>query len=319
MQIRREEIRTGLLVIVSLGILTAILLALGAPGVFRAVNTFNIFFDNAGGLKQGAPVMLAGRKIGQVVKLMSPIPQGDRPKNFESYECIVQVSVERGSKIFNEVHVRMLSYSLLGEQVIDFASGDENSKLAPNNAYFIGERAKDFAQSIAEAVSVIKNVVTPVALEAQKTMTELRSTADNLKQLTAPGSNVDQAVIKFRDLGQNLVELSGPGGKLQGTLDNLQALTGPNSHLQSALQNADKVTGDLARNKDIEVSLRNFREASDQLKGTMSTLGPQFQQIGSNLEQATDTVKRQPWRLIYPTTKKYPADKPVLRSQPRLR
>jgi hypothetical protein len=26
------------------------------------------------------------------------------------------------------------------------------------------------------------------------------------------------------------------------------------------------------------------------------------------LEQASDTVKRQPWRLIWPTTKKYPAE-----------
>src|SRR5438874_2601044 len=108
MQIRREEIRTGLLVIVSIAIITAVLLALGAPGVFKPVNVYNVFFDNAGGLKQGAPVMLAGRKIGQVTKLNSPVPAQDRPKDYPAYEAIIEVTVNRDAKIFKTVKVRML-------------------------------------------------------------------------------------------------------------------------------------------------------------------------------------------------------------------
>jgi hypothetical protein len=30
--------------------------------------------------------------------------------------------------------------------------------------------------------------------------------------------------------------------------------------------------------------------------------------VALNLEQASDTVKRQPWRLIWPSTKKYDGD-----------
>jgi len=37
-------------------------------------------------------------------------------------------------------------------------------------------------------------------------------------------------------------------------------------------------------------------------------LSVQFKQVGENLTEATDTVKRQPWRMIWPTTKKYPND-----------
>src|SRR6059058_2196007 len=65
MQLQRNEIMTGLLVI--------ILVLLGAPGLFRPLVTYKIYFDNAAGIKQGAPVMLAGRKIGQVQKLYSPV------------------------------------------------------------------------------------------------------------------------------------------------------------------------------------------------------------------------------------------------------
>src|SRR3954471_21656323 len=79
MQIRRNEVLTGLLVVATLAGLTGILVLLGAPGLFRPLTTYRIYFDNAAGIKQGAPVLLAGRKIGQVSKLYSPVsPEEDR-------------------------------------------------------------------------------------------------------------------------------------------------------------------------------------------------------------------------------------------------
>ncbi len=64
---------TGLLVIGTIAVVAFILVLLGAPGLFRPLVTYKIYFDNAAGIKQGAPVMLAGRKIGQVQKLFSPV------------------------------------------------------------------------------------------------------------------------------------------------------------------------------------------------------------------------------------------------------
>ena len=61
---------TGLLVIATIAVVAFVLVLLGAPGLFRPLVTYKIYFDNAAGIKQGAPVMLAGRKIGQVQKLI---------------------------------------------------------------------------------------------------------------------------------------------------------------------------------------------------------------------------------------------------------
>lgn len=318
MQIRREEIRTGLLVVVSVAIITGVLLAIGAPGVFKPVNTYRIFFDNAGGLKQGAPVMLAGRKIGQVTNLFSPVPFDDRPPKHKDYEALVEVRVDRIAKVHREIHVRMLSYSLLGEQVIDFASGDPESNLAQNGDYFVGEREKDFTSAITDAVNVIKNVVTPVAQQAQQTMQELSATADNLQKLTAPGSNIDQTVVRFREFGDNLVQISGSDGILNRSLANVEALTGPEGPLHQSLANIDRITNELIKQDKINKTLNNFQQASKQLSVTLDNLGPRFDAIGQNLEQATDTVKRQPWRLIWPSTKKYPAENniPIRRAEP---
>lgn len=315
MQIRREEIRTGLLVVASLAIVTGVLLAIGAPGVFKATNTYRIYLDNAAGLNQGAPVMLAGRKIGQVTNLFSPVPMSDRPEGYKGYETLVQVQVDRSAQIYNKVAVHMLSTSLLGQEIIDFSNGDETSKLAPDGSYFIGIRSKDFAEAISDAVNVIQETVVPVAKQAQETMKELSATADNLKLLTAPGSNVDQAVVHFRQFGDNLVQISSSTGSLQKSLNNVQSLTGPDGHLDQALSNIDRVTKQLTDQDRISKTMQNLQEATATLNATINNLTPRFNTIATNLEQATDTVKHQPWRLIYPVTKSYPETRPPLRSR----
>ncbi len=73
MQLQRNEILTGLLVIGTIGVIAFLLVLLGAPGLFRPLVTYGVYFDNAAGIKPGAVVMLAGRKIGQVQKLYSPL------------------------------------------------------------------------------------------------------------------------------------------------------------------------------------------------------------------------------------------------------
>src|SRR3982074_934837 len=71
MQLQRNEVMTGLVVVGTVAIITAVLILLGAPGLFRPLVIYKIYVDNAAGIKQGAAVMLAGRKIGEVAKNIS--------------------------------------------------------------------------------------------------------------------------------------------------------------------------------------------------------------------------------------------------------
>src|SRR5919201_1418493 len=88
MQLQRNEIMTGLLVIGTIAIVAFLLVLLGAPGLFRPLVTYKIYFDNAAGIKPGAPVMLAGRKIGQVVKLYSPVPPEEEKQAQQSASAV---------------------------------------------------------------------------------------------------------------------------------------------------------------------------------------------------------------------------------------
>src|SRR5438093_11965837 len=88
MQLQKNEIMTGLLVVGTVAVLVFVLVLLGAPGLFRPLVTYKIYFDNAAGIKQGAVVMLAGRKIGQVQKLYSPVSPKEERKAEEAAAAI---------------------------------------------------------------------------------------------------------------------------------------------------------------------------------------------------------------------------------------
>ena len=316
MNILRNEIRTGLLVVLSLAALVALLLYLGAPGVFVPQHTYRIYFDNGGGIKPGAQVLLAGRKIGQVRALFSPVPEKDRPT--PKMETLIEVQVDRAAKIYNKVKAQMTQNSLLGESVIDFTNGEEASGLAADGASFLGDRPG----GLADAVPAVLEKLDPALTKVTATLDSLQKTADNLTKLTADGADLPVAFSEFKKTGTNLDELTGPDGPLRLALKNIEALTGddgklgktfghlaeitgPESALAHTLQNAEKFTASLTNNRDVEVTLRNFRNASENLSRTITNLGTQFSAVGENLNQASDTVKRQPWRLIWPSTKKY--------------
>jgi paraquat-inducible protein B len=98
---------------------------------------------------------------------------------------------------------------------------------------------------------------------------------------------------------------------------NLDKLTGPDSSLNKTLKNAEKVTAELSGNKDIGGTLHNLKETSAHLNTTVADLSVQFKKVGQNLTEASDTVKRQPWRLIWPSTKKYDSESRIAPPQPR--
>jgi ABC-type transporter Mla subunit MlaD len=302
MQLKTNEIRTGLFVIGTIAVLAFVLIVLGAPGIFRSLVTYRIYVDNAAGIKLGAPVMLAGRKIGQVAKLYSPVSREEEQRAEEvtnafhpgeatptptpasagpKYEARIDVQVDKSAIVYRDAHTRLMQLGLLGDMAIDITQGTESSGRARDGEVFAGERVPDFSEAAAKMLEVIK----PVAAEATSTMQELQTTAQNLNQLTAHNSELDLALAQFKTFGEHLVDL-----------------TAPNSPLSMSLKNIQQISDQLSKNNNLQVTLENFRVSSQKLKTTMSELDP----IAENVKEFSETIKTQPWRLIWPSTKKYP-------------
>jgi len=308
MQLKRNEILTGLLVLVTVALLTGILILLGAPGLFRPLVTYKVYVDNAAGIKLGAPVLLAGRKIGQVQELYSPVSKEDAaraeaaavalhsggpsptPAQKPKYEARIDVRVDKDALVYKDARTRLVTLGLLGETAIDITQGNESSGRASDGEIFAGERVPDFGESISKMLDIVK----PVATEATATLKELQTTAENLSRITDENSQLNMALAQFRTF-----------------VENLTSMTARDSSLSLALKNVEKISTDISSNDNIPITLQNFRDSSTQLKGILadlSQLGPDLKESGQNVKEATATLKTQPWRLIWPTTKKYPED-----------
>src|SRR5438105_14874610 len=175
--------------------------------------------------------------------------------------------------------------TVLGEVAIDFTEGTEASGRANSGELFAGERVPDFGEAIARMLDIIS----PVATEATANFKQLELTAENLSHITDENSELNLALSQFKTLGEHL-----------------NHLTGPESPLSSSLTNLKQLTGDLTKNDNIAVTLQNFRISSEKLKSTLTSLGPSLQDSALNVKEATATLKSEPWRLIWPSTKKYP-------------
>jgi ABC-type transporter Mla subunit MlaD len=230
MQIHQNEIKTGILFLITFGVLIAVLDYISLPGVIKPLNTYRIYYDNANGIRPGDPVLLAGREIGKVTVLNSPVPMEKRPAGHPNYEACIDVRVDRKAEIYRDVTVRLTRQGLLGQQVIDFIWGDPASGRAENHAEFVGERVLDMSEMLSE----------------------------------------------------NLQRLTGPGSDLAETLENIRLLTDPKSELARTIENT-----------------RQFMETLNHSK---------VHEVIKNASQMTDTLKHEPWRLIWPSTKKYPED-----------
>src|ERR1700685_1799603 len=130
MHIRKSDITTGILVLATLGLLVAVLAVIGMPGLVKPINTYRIYYDNANGIRPGDPVLLAGREIGKVTALKSPVPLENRPNGHPDYEVSIDVQVDRNAQIYRSIVVRLTQQGLMGQQVIDFVHGDATSGLA---------------------------------------------------------------------------------------------------------------------------------------------------------------------------------------------
>ena len=148
MKFERNEITTGILVLSTVGVLLAVILFLSAPGLFHSLHSFQIFFDNAAGVKPGAPVLVAGRKIGQVAAIDSPVAKAKRPAKYPEDEVLITVNIGRDAHVYRNATARMQQNGLLGEQVIDFVGGTEDSGIAESGYHFVGERVPDLNSAL---------------------------------------------------------------------------------------------------------------------------------------------------------------------------
>jgi len=324
MKFQKDAIRTSVLTMIGLGVVIFTILLVGVPGFLKKQYEVFIFFDNAAGIQQGANVMVAGRKVGQVDSIFSPLPPAQRPVGHPNLEVKIGVKIDEGNKIYRDATAMMLQQGLLGSMVIDFVKGSPDNGFAEQGTTYIGNRRPDFTEAIPKLLDAIE----PVAESAEETLGELKTAAERLEFILGEGGPLAEALYEIRDLADNLSNITAKDGALTTTLEKFgafaQTLSDKEGSLQKTLSNLQDFTEQLNQGQKVAVTLDQIGEAARRLdttlgevEGLVGRISPELRQTLRNTEQMTDTLKRQPWRLIWPSTKQYrPDDSEIRRAIP---
>jgi phospholipid/cholesterol/gamma-HCH transport system substrate-binding protein len=117
-QLKWSQLRVGLTVVVaSVTLMVLIFVMSGTGGWFTSKITLRSYFDNAGGLREGAPVRLAGVDIGNVKSIRIDIAKPMTP-----VEVTMKVNTKYSSYLRKDSVTLLSTAGVLGETYVDVDS-----------------------------------------------------------------------------------------------------------------------------------------------------------------------------------------------------
>jgi phospholipid/cholesterol/gamma-HCH transport system substrate-binding protein len=155
-QLKWSQLRVGITVIVAsltLGLL--LLLMSGTAGLFTRRIVLKSYFDNASGLRVGAPVRLAGVDIGNVTRINIV---RDKDKQLTPVEILMKVTTKYESNLRRDSVTSLETAGVLGETYIDIDSSQAIGGPVQDGDTLPTQVHPDFNQVVRASQSTLQNM-----------------------------------------------------------------------------------------------------------------------------------------------------------------
>ncbi|MBI2819596.1 MAG: MCE family protein [Acidobacteria bacterium] len=152
--VRWSQLKVGLVSIVSLTLLAAtIFLITGQTGFFAKTANLHTYSSDAGGLKTGAVVRLAGVDAGNI----TGVRLSGRPELNEAVEIVFEVNSRFMADIRSDSRVMLAAEGLLGERYINITKGTSDERIADGGTVPFRETA-EFSELVGGSRDLLDNL-----------------------------------------------------------------------------------------------------------------------------------------------------------------
>jgi phospholipid/cholesterol/gamma-HCH transport system substrate-binding protein len=268
------ELKIGLMSVFALVVATAfIFLLTGSNGFFWQRYSIKTVFPDVAGLKEGAPVRVAGVEVGTVTGVEF---SGDR------VEVVMEVLKENRPRITNTSFATLGSVSLLGEAAVDITASSAGMSI-PDWGYVRSRRQTGSLTSVADTATVGLE-------EATALMKDLRAGRGTLGRLFT-----DDAL--YRELTGLVTSAEAVAGNLnqgRGTLGRLMTDPAAARSLEASLENLQAVTariragegslGKLLNDESVAASMKSATANLDSFTGRINRGEGTLGQLATNQE-----------------------------------
>lgn len=264
-QERSIEVKVGLLILVSVVILGGFILVMGGLSFEKTYSVY-VDFDNPGGLQAGAPVRMAGIKIGKVSELAFAGGKID-PKTGRRTLVRVKADVEVKYKeaIHEDADFYVTAQGVLGEQFLAIEPGDPAKPVLKEGAIVKGIDPPRLDLFLAKAYELLDTTVTGIRNNRELISDIATNTAGLLKGLnvlvTENKERITRIVENFEQLSQEAVVLTHDAR--MNLVDNPKILR--------TIDNIDRLSSDIRR--DATPLMKDAREATANLNRISGQLG----------------------------------------------
>jgi phospholipid/cholesterol/gamma-HCH transport system substrate-binding protein len=305
-QLKWSQLRVGLTVLiasVTLGVL--IFLMSGTGGWFTHKITLRSYFDNAGGLREGAPVRLAGVDIGNVTDIRIV---EDKPMT--PVEVTMKVNT-RYSRSLRKDSVTLLSTAgILGETFVDVDSATAKGPAATNGDTLPARDQPQIEDVVRASQSTLQNM-DGLLKRVDRIMSFIESGQGSIGKVIYDPSLYNQlnaTVTEFKGLVDDIQKGKGSIGplltsdeaykKVLATIDKLNVMV---DDLQQGKGTAGKLLKDPELFDNANKAIANVRQLTDDInagKGAIGTMthdqefAARLKTLMSNLSELSDRLEK---------------------------
>ena len=251
-EVQWSQLKVGVLVIVALVALTALIFLMSGStgGLFAGKITLRSYFENAAGLKVGAPVNLEGVTIGNV-KYIRIAPD----RKLTPVEVIMKVSKWYTSDVHEDSKTSLDTIGVLGDTVVDIDSKHAIGPRVKDNDELGTNESPNLSDVIKSSQGTIEQVNTILA-KLDSLVDSLNTGKGSIGQLINDPTLYNRAndtVNQIAKLSTNLSQGKGTIGKLlnDDTLYNhLNETTARLDHITAEIDSGQGTVGKLLKDQD---------------------------------------------------------------------
>jgi len=307
-QLKWSQLKVGLTVLAAsivLGIL--ILLMSGTGGVFTKKITLKSYFDNAGGLREGAPVRLQGVDIGNVSAIRVV---ADSARRLTPVEVTLKVNTKYHRNLHKDSVTLLATAGVLGETYIDIDSAQASGPEVQGGDVLSTRETPQIEDVVRASQSTLQNLD---ALEKRvdRILAFIESGQGSIGKVIYDPSlynRLNATVEQFQGLVNDVISGKGSLGKLlvddqlyrnanatidklNGIIDDLNAGKGTAGKFlkdptlyntaNDTIANVKKLTDDVNAGKGALGVLAKNQEFANKLQNTMSKLSDLSDRLNS--------------------------------------
>jgi phospholipid/cholesterol/gamma-HCH transport system substrate-binding protein len=302
------EVKVGILILVSLGILAAFVLIMGGLS-FEKTYTVYVDFDNPGGLQAGAPVRVAGVKCGKVSELQFKGGVID-PKTNRRTLVRAKVAIEERvkSSIHEDADFYVTTQGVLGEQFLAIDPGSPQRPVMAENAIVKGIDPPRLDLFLAKAYELLDTTMTGIRNNREVLSDIATNTAgllkglngvltDNRERINRIVANIENITVEANTLTTHARTNYVDNPKILRTIDNIDKLStelqrdsGPMlKDAKEALANVNRASK-LVGGEEEQAKMKKAIEDVVQLAARANATAADAQSIVTHIKKGNGTV-----------------------------